>query len=127
MRGRVQTLVLAVLLLAGLGACAPRVDVQRLDSVQRPRNSGSLDVYQSADQVGRSYKRIALLKATSQKRVRKEKGSVETPLSRQAKDIGADALIVVERRPKTQRNSDGMGGYMEFVVEEITAEAIVYE
>ncbi len=127
MRDRIQTLVLVTLLLAGLAACAPRVNLERLDSIQRPPNSGSLNIYESADLVGRPYKTIARLSATSQIRPRGDRGGVETPLTRKAKDIGADGLIIVQRRPKIQRNSDGMGKYMEFVVEEVTAEAIVYQ
>lgn len=117
--------VFLVLLLAA--GCAPKVAVQPLESVKRAPNSGKLDVYESADDVKRPYKKIALLNATSQKRVREEKGAPEEPILRQAREIGADAVIVKERRATTQRNDDGMGGSFEFTVYRVTAEAVVYE
>jgi hypothetical protein len=126
MRTRLSVISVVVVLLLAAG-CGPKVAVQPLAPEKRAPNTGNLDVYESADAVGRSYKKIALLSVTSQKRAREEKGSAEEPLERQAKEIGADAVIIKERRARTQRNDDGMGGSFEFTVYELTAEAIVYE
>jgi hypothetical protein len=124
-RNAAAIVAVCVLLLAA--ACAPKVGVQLLMPVERAPNTGNLDFYESAEQVGRPYKTIALLNATSQKRPRAEKGRVEGPLERKAREIGADGVIVLERRSRIQRNQDGFGGYLEYVVEQVTAEAIVYE
>jgi len=115
-----------IVLLMTVG-CAPKVAVQPLVPEKRAPNTGQLDVYQSADAIGRPYKKIALLSATSQKRVRAEKGAAEEPIVRQAREIGADAVIIKDRRARTQRNDDGMGGSFEVTVYEVSAEAIVYE
>jgi hypothetical protein len=128
MKSRKSIEITAIIVLSvWVVSCSPRIGVQRLDSIERAPNSGSINVYQSAEEVGRPHKRIAVLSVTNQRRVRADRGDFTESLFDKAGQLGADGVIIVEQRWTTQRNSDGMGGYFDFQVLHIVAEAIVYE
>ena len=117
--------VIAVLMVL---SCAPKLGVQRLDTVDRPPNTGRLDVFESKDAVGQPYKVIALLNAEDKQRVReKRKDQYMEQVVQTAKTLGAEGVIIVERGQRTQRSPDGLGGYVEFTINRVRAEAIVYE
>jgi hypothetical protein len=128
MKSRKSIEIMAIIVLGvWVVSCSPRIGVQRLDSIERAPNSGSIHVYQSAEEVGRPHKRIAVLSVTNQRRMRADRGDFTESLFDKARQLGADGVIIVERRWTIQRNSDGMGGYFDFPVLHIVAEAIVYE
>ena len=117
----------AVLLAAWLLACAPRPGVELVDSVQRPPNTGKLDIYESREAVGRPYQTIARLDVTDQKNPGNKKARYLESLVEQARKIGAEGLIILEYRQSVRRVSDGMGGSVEAIVDQASAEAIVYK
>ena len=119
-----STIILVTLVMI---SCAPKTGVHRLDAIDRPPNTGNLDIYSNAGEVTRPYKTIAILNTTTQKRMRKGKGGLEDTIFEEAKEIGADGVIIIEQTPRTQTNSDGMGGSMSYTVFYVRAEAIVYQ
>lgn len=79
-------------------ACSPQVNVQMIEkpaTVQQPvKTSGSVVVFQKADAVTRPYRTIAKLRVEAEVRSKAKSSGFIEDLSKSAKEVGADAIII---------------------------------
>lgn len=99
-----------ILLLFG---CGQNINVQHMDKESRPPNTGELDIYNSAEEVKRSYKTIEIMRAEDYVlpgRNDEEEEEMKRKTIAKAKEFGADGLIITKTGTRNVRVSDGMGG-----------------
>jgi hypothetical protein len=103
---------ISILILLGfvVSGCAPQVGVKRLDAVQRPQQQGELPVYPSRNAVGRAFKQIALLSMEDKRSLRRDEAQDLSLLAEAARGLGADAVVILEKRTVTRRTKDPSGG-----------------
>jgi hypothetical protein len=107
-------------------ACAPRITVEPLAPLQRPANTGQVDVWAQAEDISRPYQKIALLTAADHPSARRLDSDVVQALAARAGRLGADGLLLGSRHTRRQRIPTGMGGSVQSVMDYVSAYAIVY-
>ena len=121
---------ITVLIVLGfiVSGCAPQVAVVSIDETQRPTHQGELPVYPSPEAVGRAFKQIALLTIEDKRSIRRDEAEDLDLLAEKAKALGAEAVVVLERRTVTRRtaNPEG-GGDIVYHYPLIEAAAVVFE
>lgn len=121
---------IAVLMALGLAVsgCAPQVMVQRMDKVQRPVYRGDLPIYPSPEDVDKVFKQIARLSIEDKRSARRDESEVLEMLATTAKELGAEALVVLKRKTVTRvsPNPEG-GGNIVYHYPHIDAAAVVFQ
>ncbi len=121
----IPILLLAALVLA---SCMPKVSVQYLDAQQRKPSTSEVPVYASPEEVGRAHRKIAVLVIEDKRSLRRNETEDLALLAASARELGADAVVVMERRTMTRRTKDPSGGGMiVYHYPRIEAAAIVLE
>jgi hypothetical protein len=113
-----------ILLLLG---CGPNIYVKDVDTESRPPNTGELDIYNSAEEVKRSYKTIKIIRVEDDRvAARQDEEQMKRDTFAKAKEMGADGLIIIKRGTRNYRVRDGMGGSVPYSAKFIEFEAIIY-
>jgi len=122
-----KRLFVAAALILLLFGCGPNISVKEIDKESRPPNTGQLDIYNSAEEVKRSYKTIKIIR-TEDDRVdaRKDEEEMKRNTFAKAKEFGADGLIITKTGTRNYRVRDGMGGSVPYSAIYIEIEAIIY-
>ena len=120
-------LFVAQALMLLLFGCGPDINVKDVDTESRPPNTGKLDVYNSAEEVKRSYKTIKTIRVEDNRvAARQDEEQMKRETFAKAKEMGADGLIIMKKGTRNYRVRDGMGGSVPYSAKFIEFEAIIY-
>ena len=93
-----------------LVGCKPQVMVKQLDDISRQPVTGDIDVYNSLEEIQRQYTRIAELEIEHSMAFRKSEKQMIDSLITKAKELGADAIVILKKGNKEITMSDPTGG-----------------
>ena len=107
--------------------CGPDINVKDVDRESRPPNTGKLDIYNSVEEVKRPYKTIKLVRVEDDRvAARQDEEQMKRETFANAKEMGADGLIIMKTGTRNYRVRDGMGGSVPYSAKFIEFEAIIY-
>ena len=122
-----KRLFVAPALILFLLGCGPDINVKDVDTESRPPNTGKLDIYNSVEEVKRPYKTIKLVRVEDDRvAARQDEEQMKRETFANAKEMGADGLIIMKTGTRNYRVRDGMGGSVPYSAKFIEFEAIIY-
>ena len=122
-----KRLFVAPVLILFLLGCGPDINVKDVDTESRPPNTGKLDIYNSVEEVKRPYKTIKLVRVEDNRvGARQDEEQMKRETFANAKEMGADGLIIMKTGTRNYRVRDGMGGSVPYSAKFIEFEAIIY-
>ncbi|MDB4442057.1 hypothetical protein N9219_01405 [bacterium] len=122
-----KRLFVAPALILFLLGCGPDINVKDVDRESRPPNTGKLDIYNSVEEVKRPYKTIKLVRVEDDRvAARQDEEQMKRETFANAKEMGADGLIIMKTGTRNYRVRDGMGGSVPYSAKFIEFEAIIY-
>lgn len=111
-----------------VSGCTPQVAIVPLDTTQRPPWQGELPIYTSTEAVGKAFKQIARLSIEDKRSLRRDEAEDLSLLAEAARALGAEAVVILEKRTVTRRTKDPSGGGdIIYHYPHIEAAAIVFE
>lgn len=126
MRTKLIVLIAISLLMIG---CAPPTQIQKIHIRLDQQNTGDVDVFNSFDEVGRSYKKVAEIESTDSRPLNtKNRNRLIESLKSMAGELGAQGIVIVkEGESVTTMSMPAGGGPTDVYSIFMDAVAIVYE
>ena len=122
-------IALALLSLMIIG-CGPSAHIQKTYIQMNQQKTGPIEVFNSSEEVGTSYKKLAELEVTNPRaNSKKIRDQLIESLKTKARELGADAIVIVEEGTSTSTMPNPFGGKREWTFYGffIKCTAIVYE
>jgi hypothetical protein len=93
---RIKWITLIAISLIMIG-CAPHTQIQKIHIQVDHQNTGEVDIFNSFDEVGRSYKKVAELKVTDNRPLNnKNRNRMIESLKSAARELGAEGIVIIK-------------------------------
>ena len=103
MRIKWITLIAISLIMVG---CAPKTQIQKINIQLDHQNPGEVDIFNSFDELGRSFKKVADLKVTDNCRLNnKNRNRMIESLKSTARELGAEGIVIIKEGEWTTTES----------------------
>ena len=77
--------------------CAPKTQIQKIHIQVDHQNTGEVDIFNSFDEVGRSYKKVAELKVKDHRPPNnKSRSKMIESLKSKAHKVGAEGIVIID-------------------------------
>jgi hypothetical protein len=92
--------------------CAPKTQIQKIHLRVDHQNTGEVDIFNSFDEVGISYKKVAELKVSDTRPLNnKNRNRMIESLKSVARELGAEGIVIIEEKETfTMENIPAGGG-----------------
>jgi hypothetical protein len=109
--------------------CGPSARIQKTYIQMDQQKTGPIEVFNSFDEVGRPYKKVAELEVVDEREPDKIRDRMIESLKTKARKMGADCIVIVEEGTdiSTTPNPFGGGGVITFYGFFIKCTAITFE